>query len=148
MSLTKPSFKAAWAASQKIYDPANSAERVGQIFGLMLLLCTSFAQANELKIPQLEFNNYNLVNLSGKDFYQFLNATDKVTREKAQMYMVGVWDSTEGKSWCGFNMFKSTSLQEMVYRHFDKLPAQRLNERASKLIEEALAKNHPCKGQK
>jgi hypothetical protein len=33
MRVTKPSFKAAWAASQKIYDPANSAERVAQVIG-------------------------------------------------------------------------------------------------------------------
>ncbi len=118
------------------------------LFGYLFFLSASLAQGNEVKIPHLEFNNYNLVNLSGQDFYRFLNATDKVEREKSQMYMVGVWDSTEGKSWCEFNLFKSISLQDMIYRYFDKLPAQRLNERASKLIEEALAKNHPCKGKK
>ncbi|WP_107312343.1 type VI secretion system amidase effector protein Tae4 [Burkholderia metallica] len=31
--MTRPAFAAAWAASKKIYDPANSGERVAQVVG-------------------------------------------------------------------------------------------------------------------
>ena len=118
------------------------------LLGGLLGLSAPLTRADESAIPHLEFNNYNLVNLSGKDFYRFLTGNDKTEREKAQMYMAGVWDSTEGKSWCEFRLFKSGTLQEMVYRYFDHLPPQRLNERAAKLIEEALIKNHACKATK
>lgn len=33
MSVAKPTFRAAWAASQKIYDAHNSGERVAQVIG-------------------------------------------------------------------------------------------------------------------
>jgi hypothetical protein len=33
MNMNKPAFTAAWAASQKIYDPANPGERVAQVVG-------------------------------------------------------------------------------------------------------------------
>ncbi len=104
--------------------------------------------ASAQKLDQLTFANNNLVNVSGQDFYRFLRSKDPQEKERAQLYMVGVWDSTEGKTWCEFSHYKSITLQETVHGYFKRLPEARLGERASHLIEEALVKNHPCKAKK
>lgn len=108
-----------------------------------LLLGAVYCLAQPGTAGELSFANTNLVNVSGKTFFSALR--DKTSQERAQLYMAGVLDTTEGKSWCGFGLFKSDTLQEIVYRHFVKLPPERLNERAARLIEEALASRHPCK---
>lgn len=119
----------------------------GMIFRF-LLSSLAISPASAQKLDQLTFANNNLVNVSGQDFYRFLRSKDPQEKERAQMYMVGVWDSTEGKTWCESSQYKSITLQETVHGYFKRLPEARLGERASKLIEEALVKNHPCKAKK
>jgi len=60
------------------------------------------------------------------------------------LYLLGVLDATEGKGWCDYQTLKSGTLQEVVFSYFKKLSPERLQERASRLIEKALA-NHHCK---
>lgn len=85
------------------------------------------------------------VNLTGRDFFRFYTSQDKSLREKSLLYLLGVEDATEGKAWCSYRQFKTVTLQEFIFEYFKKLPTQQLDERASKLIEEALRKNFPCK---
>ncbi|WP_338849282.1 Rap1a/Tai family immunity protein [Massilia sp. W12] len=113
-----------------------------------LSLLTLCLVSQTLCASEMTFGDSNLVNVSGKTFFSALRSKDKTTQERAQLYMTGVWDASEGKSWCSFTMFKSGTLQEIVYRHFSKLPSERLEERAAKLIEEALSSRHPCKVKK
>jgi hypothetical protein len=84
------------------------------------------------------------VNLAGRDFFNAYTSPDGSVREKARLYLLGVQDSTEGRVWCSYKRLKTVTLQEAVYEHFKKLPAQRLEERAAGLIEEMLAKKFPC----
>ncbi|MCL2894487.1 Rap1a/Tai family immunity protein [Brenneria tiliae] len=88
----------------------------------------------------------NDVNLSGTDFLRAWTAqNDNQARQQADMYLLGVFDATEGKSWCSYNVLKSLTLSEIVFSYFKKLPAERLQERAAHLIEEALIQNNSCK---
>ena len=88
------------------------------------------------------------VNLPGSDFFRFYRSADKQEKEKARIYLLGVLDATEGKSWCQYSQLQTVTLQEFVFEFFNKLPAARLHERAALLIEEALATRFPCKGGK
>jgi hypothetical protein len=88
------------------------------------------------------------VNLSGRDFFRSYSSPDKPESEKARLYMLGVTDSSEGRVWCDYKHFETATLQEFVYEYFKKLPERQMDERASRLIEEALKTNFPCKGKK
>jgi hypothetical protein len=88
------------------------------------------------------------VNLSGRDFLRSYSSRDKPESERARLYMLGVTDSSEDRVWCDYKHFETATLQEFVYEYFKKLPERRLDERASRLIQEALKTNFPCKGKK
>lgn len=86
------------------------------------------------------------VGLSGNDFFHAYASRDRQQSEKARLYMLGVSDANEGRTWCDYKHFSTATLQEFVYEYFKKLPEHRLDERASTLIQEALKTNFPCKG--
>jgi Rap1a immunity proteins len=88
------------------------------------------------------------INLRADVFFNNLTSQTDQVRERAQLFLLGVQDATEGKSWCGYRAFKTITLREDVYEYFKKLPHERLSERASVIIEEALHKNYPCKAKK
>lgn len=100
--------------------------------------------ANLLRDPQLLSRDD--INLSGGKFLQaWLSTTDERERMKANMYMLGVFDATEGQAWCSYKKSLPGSLRESIYDFFKALPSERLKERASGLITEALSKELPCK---
>jgi len=87
----------------------------------------------------------NDVNLSGEQFLNaWLSKTDERERIKANMYLQGVMDATEGKIWCSYKMALPGSLREGVFNYMVKLTPERKKERASVLITEALAKDLAC----
>ncbi|MEE4481702.1 Rap1a/Tai family immunity protein [Serratia ficaria] len=86
------------------------------------------------------------VNLPGADFFRLYRSADKQEKEKARIYLLGVLDATEGRSWCQYSQLQTVTLQEFIFEYFNKLPAERLHERASHLIEETLKTRFPCKG--
>lgn len=64
----------------------------------------------------------------------------------AEMYVVGVLDSTEGKSWCGFKIASASAIQEQVYIALKKAVVTSPKKRASIVIESHLMNLLPCKG--
>jgi hypothetical protein len=84
------------------------------------------------------------VNLSAGDFLpEFINQSPK-RRAAARLYLLGVLDATEGKSWCSYSQLKTATINEFVFEYLKKQPSERLTLRASVLIEEALQKSFPC----
>ncbi|MEE3664276.1 Rap1a/Tai family immunity protein [Brenneria sp. g21c3] len=114
-----------------------------------MLVISPLASANQERIDPALIEGQisrNDVNLSGTDLLRAWTAqNDNQARQQADMYLLGVLDATEGKSWCSYNILKSITLEEIVFSYFKKLPAERLQERASRLIEEALIQNNSCK---
>ncbi|PLK47311.1 Rap1a/Tai family immunity protein [Uliginosibacterium sp. TH139] len=88
------------------------------------------------------------VNLSGADFFAAYTHSDPAIRERAQLYLLGVMDASEGRSWCSYRIAKSVTLREIVFEHLRKQPAAKLSRRASSLIEEGLQAALPCKEKK
>lgn len=88
----------------------------------------------------------NDVRMNGEKFLSAWLAKDNEQEQgKANMYLLGVMDATEGKSWCGYNVALPGALRESLYSFFKKLPPERKKEPASLLITEALAHDLPCK---
>lgn len=87
----------------------------------------------------------NNTNLTGEKFYRaWLAKDDERERLKANMYLLGVFDASEGREWCGYSKALPDTLRENVYSFFQHLPEKRLQERASSLIIESLKKTLPC----
>lgn len=84
------------------------------------------------------------VNLTVKNFFAALTSQTALERERARLYLLGVEDATEHKSWCEYRLFKTITLEENIVRYFEKLPPSRWQERAASVIEEALHKRFPC----
>lgn len=100
---------------------------------------------NLLRDPAL-LNGYN-VNMSAKRFADaWFSKTNERERIKADMYLLGVADATEGSVWCGYNRLLPSSMHENLYAYFENLSAVKENQRASKIIIDALAELAPCKG--
>ncbi|GEM_PF-1490790 len=87
----------------------------------------------------------NDMNLTGEKYLKSLTPDSYPQDQRsADMYMLGVADATEGKVWCSYKRAKIGTLREWSYEYISKLPAERLQEKASKLLLEALEKHFPC----
>lgn len=80
----------------------------------------------------------NSVNLTAKQFLKSYTSDHADERRSAELYLLGVLDATEGKSWCDYKTFKPGTLRGRIFEGFKKLESRRLNERASKVIEDIL----------
>jgi hypothetical protein len=85
------------------------------------------------------------VNLTSAALVKGLSSKDRQEQERARMYLLGVLDTTEGRAWCGYNVAKTDSLQELVYEALKNSPP---DSRAATETETALAKTLPCKDRK
>lgn len=85
------------------------------------------------------------VNLSGRDFFKSYMSMIPKERANAELYLLGVMDATEGRSWCNYRTFKTITLRERVFLEFKEMDVGKLNERASKIVEEILSHRYPCK---
>ncbi|MEW5757569.1 MAG: Rap1a/Tai family immunity protein [Pseudomonadota bacterium] len=84
------------------------------------------------------------VNLSARQFFQSYMSTDANERKSAELYLLGVMDTTEGKVWCDYRTFKTITLRERIFEEFKKLNSSHLDERASSVIERILTRRYPC----
>jgi len=114
--------------------------------GLFGLDACGYGYAQEGKPATPSVITEDSVNLSGQIFLtDFVSANPEI-RSNARLYLLGVMDATEGKSWCDYKTLKTASLDEFVFESLKKLTPEQLNRRAAVLIEEALHKTFPCKG--
>ncbi|WP_071882774.1 Rap1a/Tai family immunity protein [Chania multitudinisentens] len=112
----------------------------------LALLCLTVAPVPVLaQQTPLQHLTPDDVNLQGDDFFRLYRGADRQEKEKAQLYMLGVLDATEGKTWCQYSQLQTITLREFVFEYFKKLPQEQLKHRASDLIEAAMVTNFPCK---
>ncbi len=103
---------------------------------------------NMMRDPTL-INGFD-TNLTAERFAQaWFSKNNERERIKADMYLLGVLDTTEGKTWCGYNRLLPSSIHEKLYASFENLSADKAKLRASKVISDAMTKFMPCdKGSK
>lgn len=124
-----------------------SAYGVHKLFFVKFIFC-GIVLVSLLSSAQSAIENYGItpdsVNLSARSFFESFMSKDDVDRQNARIYLLGVMDTTEGKSWCRYQDFKSITLRETIFSEFKKLNETQLNERASTVIEDVLRKRYPC----
>ena len=59
----------------------------------------------------------------------------KVMEKNVELYLLGVMDATEGKSWCNYQTYKTITLRERIYEAFKKPRKYQFNNRAATVIE-------------
>lgn len=85
-------------------------------------------------------------NLSAERFANALfSKTNERERIKANMYLLGILDSSVGTGWCESGQVLPHSRYEMLYPYFKNLTAEQKKQRASTLIVAAMADVMPCK---
>lgn len=113
------------------------------IFCLGLAGAIVHAETNRIVSPALL--SEDSINLSGQAFLDGFASSQAEIRLPSRVYLLGVLDATEGKSWCGYSILKTASLHEFIFEQLKKQSAKQLEQRASALIEEALHYSFPCK---
>ncbi|KAA8998162.1 hypothetical protein FJU30_17260 [Affinibrenneria salicis] len=99
---------------------------------------------NLLRDPAL-LNGFD-VNMNAQRFASaWFSKNNERERIKADMYLSGVLDATEGKTWCGYNRLLPTSIHENLYAYFENISAEQGKQRASTLIVNAMTELSPCK---
>ncbi|ELF2047228.1 hypothetical protein RBO97_004229, partial [Salmonella enterica subsp. enterica serovar Typhimurium] len=83
------------------------------------------------------------LNLSGNDFFKFWVSGNQRDKLRAGVYLLGVEDATENKLWCGYALFKTLTLNELVYVSLKNKTNEELNSRAAELIINKLIE-YPC----
>jgi hypothetical protein len=115
-------------------------------FALLLALLPSTLLADQAM--QMDKITVDSVNLSARLFFKSYMSTDANERRNAELYLLGVMDTTEGKSWCDYRTFKTITLRERIFEELKKPDDSRLDERASSVIENILNQRFPCGGKK
>jgi len=112
------------------------------VLTLLLPLLSSPLSANQsLPIDKITVDS---VNLSARQFFKSYMSTDANERKNAELYLLGVMDTTESKDWCDYRTFKTITLRERIFEEFKKLATSDLDERASSVIQRILSRRYPC----
>jgi hypothetical protein len=120
---------------------------IGLIVGACLLPPANAEQgALKLTAPiaptqRVFFDN---INLTARDFYSAYMSKSVDERRYAEMYLLGVLDSTEGTAWCSYRLYKTTTIAEDLYLSFKSLDDHQMQRRAAQVIAEVLSKKFPC----
>lgn len=85
------------------------------------------------------------INLTVGDFYTAYLSPVESERRYAELYLLGVLDTSEGNRWCDYTKFLSGTLAETIFSELDKLNHRSDKERASKVIVGILEMRYPCK---
>lgn len=115
-------------------------------FALLLALLSSTLLADQAL--QMDKITVDSVNLSARQFFKSYMSTDANERRNAELYLLGVMDTTEGKFWCDYRTFKTVTLRGRIFEEFKNLDNSRLDERASTAIENILNQRYPCSRKK
>ncbi|QLE84478.1 hypothetical protein FLM48_04860 [Shewanella sp. Scap07] len=117
---------------------------------VIAVLLMQTACAANLVVPKSDTQRMISQNLdmSTKSFMEVYMGANLEQRRLAEMYLVGVIDSTEGRIWCGYGAASPSAIQEQAYIGLKNTLNAKPDERASKAIVSRLKELLPCKEDK
>lgn len=116
----------------------------------LLLICllssTSVACEDSICLPENEKQRLNALNysLTTEKLFNAYMSSDVNQRRLAEMYVVGVIDSSEGVSWCGFNIASPDAIKEQVFESLKDSMENNPQGRAASAIKSRLERLLPC----
>ena len=107
----------------------------------------ALAGGNGIKMTNSDQQSLAIENLSllAKDFWQAYRSDDIRERRLAEMYLIGVLDSTEGEKWCGYNIALPHSVLDQIHIGFKNATKEMMDDRASNTINKIMSNILPCK---
>lgn len=117
---------------------------------LILAICSlsscSIASNDSICLPKNEAQRLNSLNysLTTEKLFKAYMSSDIEQRRLAEMYVVGVIDSSEGVSWCGFDIASPDAIQEQVLAGLKLSLKTNPKARAASVINLQLEKLLPC----
>ncbi len=125
-------------------------KKVVAILSIYLLSSCSIAGDKRIVSPDNEKQRMSSQSLSltTESFFKAYMSKDIEQRRLAEMYVIGVIDSSEGVSWCGFSVASPNAIQEQVYIGLKNALKKTPNDRPSTAIKSKLEELLPCKEEK
>ena len=125
-------------------------KKITSMFILCILSSCAISGDSRISIPENDKQRLIVENLSltTEDFYASYMSSDIEQRRLAEMYLIGVIDSSEGVTWCGYDVASPGAIQEQVYIGLKNAMASTPKKRASDSIKLKLEELLPCKESK
>lgn len=119
------------------------------IVSLMLSAC-SIANNASIHIPASDTQRLITDNLSftTERFYHAYMSKSVEQRRLAEMYLIGVIDASEGKTWCNYQVASPSAIQEQAFLGLKHTLKQAPQTRASTAILSRIEQLLPCKEDK
>lgn len=109
------------------------------------LLAVALAGAGTSALAQTRSVNANTVNITVGELLTEMAEPTPARSEAIDMYLLGVFDLTEGKSWCSYGQFKVDTLRDEVYRSLSQLQGEALSQRAAPAVSAVLTERFACR---
>lgn len=122
-------------------------KKINVLLAAITLSSCSVASEKSIVVQEGEGERLIAENLSmtSDSLFKAYMSSNVELRRFAEMYVVGVLDSTEGKSWCGYKIASPNAIQEQVYAALKTAAGTSPKMRASTVIESHLMNLLPCK---
>jgi hypothetical protein len=117
---------------------------------LAILSSCTIASDGQITLPIDDKQRLIIDNLSltTEDFFSSYMSPNVEQRRLAEMYLIGVIDSSEGITWCGYEVASPSAIQEQVYLGLKEVLAATPKRRAADSIKLKLEQLLPCKDSK
>ena len=120
-----------------------------QLFALFMawsLSSLSMACNDSICLPENDKQRLNALNysLTTERLFKAYMSSDITQRRLAEMYVVGVIDSSEGISWCGFDVASPDAIKEQVFEGLKNSMGTTPQGRAANAIKSNLENLLPC----
>jgi hypothetical protein len=87
-------------------------------------------------------------NISTGEFWAAYTSENLEHRRRAELFLLGILDATEGVTWCDYGKYKTITIDEKIYGQLKRLAGDMRDERAARSIVRILSKSFPCGGKK
>lgn len=87
----------------------------------------------------------NTTSLTIRQLLEEMSAPSQQRSDAIDMFLLGIFDQTEGKLWCDYRQFKVDTLRDVVFGKLSELRGEALSRRAAPAVSDVLAKHFPCK---
>ena len=130
-----------------LYDKAIIVGVILALLGLALMPSSSSEPTSRPLIRVVPASQRLLVGneeITVQEFFSAYTSDSIDERRSAELYLLGVLDSTEGIVWCGYQQIPTSEVAEEVYRGLKSLSRARYPMRASQIVAEILSGKYPC----
>ena len=133
--------------SLSLYDKAIIVGVMLALLGLALMPSSSSEPITRPLIKAIPASQRLVVGneeITGQEFFSAYTSHSIDKRRSAELYLLGVLDSTEGVAWCGYQKVPTSEVADEVHRGLKSLSPARYPMRASQIVAEILSGKYPC----